>query len=79
MKEKKAIKDYFDKKKRKPCHVGHIEHTNECPHCVAIHGYKIKIQLYIYQKALKEAKLKKRNQSKIISIKQKENHVMLDI
>ena len=27
MKEKKAIKDYFDKKKRKPCHVGHIEHT----------------------------------------------------
>jgi len=42
MKEKKAIKDYFDKKKRKPCHVGHIEHTNECPHCVAIHGYKIK-------------------------------------
>ena len=41
MKERKAIKEYFDEKGRTPCRVGHLKHTNSCPHCVSVHGYKI--------------------------------------
>ena len=39
--EEKAIKEYFDEKVRTPCRNGHTQHTNKCPDCVAVHGYKI--------------------------------------
>ena len=46
----KAIREYFNKQKRKKCSVGHIEHTDECPYCVAVHGYEIKTANKLWNK-----------------------------